>query len=199
MPRKTIVLSNKLFHKLWDSAKDLSEQEYIDLFLKRESDDFIDFERKYDIEAYIASKILKRIYEYYNLSFEELIRLTKLKNSEIADRYCIGIRNVQQWVNGKAKCPPYVKLMILRDEHMMNFDGFVTTEWEMRFKTTYPPVYEKKKTYNEKSYKKVKNENIEFDFEKYDKYKNELHIKTDINRILEETAYLNRIIEAKKA
>ena len=197
MARKTIVLSNKLFHKLWDSAKDISEQDYLDMFMKRESEDYINFEKKYEIESYIAQKMLKKIYEYYNISFEDLLRITKLKNSEIADRYCIGIRNIQQWSNGKAKCPAYVKLMILRDEHMMNFDGFVTTEWEVRFKNTYPPVYLKKNIdHNETKKRKTRAE--VFDINKYEKYKAEMNIKTDIEKILEETAYLNQIIAAKK-
>lgn len=194
MPRKTIILTNKLFHKLWDGSKGLSEQEYLDLYLKRESEEYIDFNKKYEIETFLAHKLLKKIYELSNMSFVELKDRTGLKNPDIADRYCIAIRNIQQWSNGKAKCPSYVMLMIMRDEHMLNFDGMVTTEWEAKFRNTYPAIYSKHDVIKtEKRVKKIRESAIP-NSDRYEKYKRQLDIKTDVDRILKETEYLNAII-----
>lgn len=191
MPRKNTILTNKLFHKLWDGAKNSNLEDYIGKYLKRESEDYIDFERKYGIEGYLSKRMLTKIHELSNMTFSELMKKTGLKNSEVADRYCIAIRNVQQWANGKAKCPSYVVLMILRDEHMLDFDGMITTEWEVRFKKTYPAIYNKRNV-SKTSHKKEKI--YDLDNDKYEKYKSQMNVKTDIDEILRQTDYLKKII-----
>lgn len=62
---------------------------------------------------------LQQIWTAAHMSFADIVRFTGLKQTQFATRYCIPYRTVQNWFAGVSNCPDYMRLLLLRDLHVL--------------------------------------------------------------------------------
>lgn len=88
--------------------------------------------------------MLSNIYEAVNMPFDELIKKTGKKKSQIRDIFCIPQRTVEDWCYGKAKPNQSIKLMILRKFHLLHLGKYIHVQSEIEFAELKPRVYKKR-------------------------------------------------------
>lgn len=196
--RRTKVIPDKLFHKIWDDAQILSERELVKKYTSIQSSDYIAFEKKYNIDDFQAAQMIKNIKTAHEYTFKDILELAEKRKADISHIFCIPIRTIEDWYSGKSKCAPYIKLILLRKYHLLYLGKYIYLESEIEYKESIPRVY---KTTGESSKKAVATKiaaerNKEFDI-KYlhmDKREEAANKRTP-EKILEQTDYLKDKME----
>lgn len=137
------IIQDRLFKKIWYTAiENNDEQMYINMVLRSDRPliDHIKLNITYEEIVYMLSNI----YKMAHISFKDLLEKSNLKKCEVSNYYCIPIRTVEDWYNGKNKCPEYVKLMILRSNHMLILGKYIKLQSELLFEKKKPGIYKKK-------------------------------------------------------
>lgn len=141
MKPRAKIIPDKLFFKLWKAANEgYDKHNYISNFTSSTSVDFVDFKNKYGIYYEEATEMLRNIYEAVNMPFDELIKKTGKKKSQIRDIFCIPQRTVEDWCYGKAKPNQSIKLMILRKFHLLHLGKYIHVQSEIEFAELKPRV-----------------------------------------------------------
>ena len=145
MKPRAKIIPDKLFFKLWKAANEgYDKHNYISNFTSSTSVDFVDFKDRYVIYYEEATEMLSNIYEAVNMPFDELIKKTGKKKSQIRDIFCIPQRTVEDWCYGKAKPNQSIKLMILRKFHLLHLGKYIHVQSEIEFAELKPRVYKKR-------------------------------------------------------
>lgn len=137
------IIPDRIFHKLWDSAATMSFTDFLHNFTYSLSADYIDFYRRFDIEPLAASSMLSNIHHRANQSFKEIIEEAQLKKAEVYHCFCVPKRTMDDWYSGANRCPSYFRLALLKQYHMLNLGKYIILESEKKYRSTFPPVYEK--------------------------------------------------------
>lgn len=138
------VLSNKAFCKLWDVANKVgSLEEYIGCFTSVENDKpIVDF-KKYNLDYIETLDMLKSIYTLAKYSFRDILELSGKRKSQVSDIFCIPIRTVEEWYSGNNKCSSYIRLMMLKEFHLLFLGSkYIKLESEVEYLSSYPRIYE---------------------------------------------------------
>lgn len=167
------IIPDKLFFTFWKAASEgYNKQTYINNFTSATSADFVDFKKKYGIYYEEAAEMLSNIYEAANMSFSEIIEKTGKKKSQIRDIFCIPQRTLEDWCYGKAKPNQSIKLMILRQFHLLHLGKYIHVQSEIEFAELKPRVY-KKRELPEKQEDDVKEEKYTQEITEEDKREQE--------------------------
>jgi len=143
---RKIILPDKLFVRIWSGAEKFNDKsEFIRAFTMPGSKEYINFPRKYSIEYEDAIILLDEIFEKNKLSVKEILTLEGKKKSEAARTFCIPIRTMEDWYAGKSSCATYIRLMMLRQYHLLNLGKYIYWEAEEEYRTTFPEIYRKRK------------------------------------------------------
>lgn len=193
------ILSNKVFCELWNCAGKVNDKkEYIKTFTSPTSCKYIDFKRKFNLEYEEVLYMLNEIYEKQHISFKEILNIAKKRKSDISNTFCIPIRTVEEWYTGKNVCNNYIRLMIMRQYHLLNLGKYIYVEADEEYISTSPNIYQKSKKDEKPNQKtaitkedKKNNEDIYMEYEiideEVDEDENVEDYKThDINLILKE-------------
>ena len=136
------IIPDRIFHKLWDSIDDFSDQDdYVSSF---SSDNSV---FKYDSFGITYSEciyLLKSLYKAKNMTFKEITEAAGAKKSEISHIFCIPIRTVEDWYSGKNRTPSYVKIMVLKHFHMLDLGKYVRLSSSIEHIKTQPSIYIKR-------------------------------------------------------
>ncbi len=136
------VLPDRVFSRLWNAAEKAdSKSSYIKEFTNPMSENYIDFNRKYEIDPEAASIMLSEIYEKSHMTFKEIITKAGKRKADISNIFCIPIRTVEEWYTGNNKCNGYIRLMLLKRFHMLSMGKYITTESDREFKESMPRTY----------------------------------------------------------
>lgn len=145
MKPRVKIIPDKLFFKFWKAANEgYDKQNYISNFTSSASTDFVDFKNKYGIYYEEAAEMLNNIYKTANMPFPEVIEKTGKKKSQIRDIFCIPQRTLEDWCYGKAKPNQSIKLMILRQFHILSLGKYIHVQSEIDFEELKPRVYKKR-------------------------------------------------------
>ena len=138
------VISNRQFKKMWDKAgKYETEEAFCTAFTNPLSEDYFDFNKKYNMNPIEVFDMLKEIYNKRNMTFRRLIELTGKRKADISNIFCIPIRTIEAWYDGTNPCSPYVKLMILKHFYLLNLGKWVILESDKERVAIKPQVYSK--------------------------------------------------------
>lgn len=109
---KRIIIPDRLYHKIWNTAL---EHENFELFyseitnssLKNKLIDVgIDYDKLYDL--------LKMTFTLTHSPTAKLLEENGIKNSVISHQLCIPIKTIERWKSGYSNCPSYMNLIIVR-------------------------------------------------------------------------------------
>lgn len=111
-----IVLDDLVFHKLWDLAcKCDTFSEYYERATNRTSTEWINL-RPYKLDINKTYSLLSHIYQISQISIQDIFDEYQFTNATFGHRYCIPRRTVQDWVSGKNRVPPYIRLLVLETQ-----------------------------------------------------------------------------------
>lgn len=137
------IIPDVVFHKLWDASQTFDN---INLFIRSytvdENSEKIKY-KKYGLDIIDFSEMLRKIYTYAHCDINDIIYLSKKKKSEISHIFCIPIRTIEDWSNGKGKCSSYMRLMLLRHFHIINLGKYIKVQSEIDYKMSEPAVYKR--------------------------------------------------------
>lgn len=139
------ILPDKAFRKIWDKANSgVTLEEYIRIFTDSSADKpYVDFE-KYYIDYIESLDLLKAVYESAQLSFSDILEKSEKRKAEISDMFCIPIRTVEEWYSGKNRCSSYIRLMLLKQFHLLSLGSkYVKLESEIIYLSSMPSIYER--------------------------------------------------------
>lgn len=146
MRKKTriIIIQNKDFAKFWKVVNEgYLIQDYEDNFLSIQNASYIDFKNKYNMDPFLAKKMLDNIFECANLSLKEICEKAGKKKTQVRDIFCIPQRTVEDWYYEKKKMNPAIKLMVLKQFHLLDLGKYIYLESDIEFENTKPAIYEK--------------------------------------------------------
>ncbi len=138
------ILPDKAFRKIWDKANSgLMLDEYMRAFTDSSAGKpCVDF-KKYYIDYVESLELLKAVYETAQLSFFDILEKSGKRKSEISDMFCIPIRTVEEWYSGKNRCSAYIRLMLLKQFHLLSLGNkYIKLESEVLFLSSMPSIYE---------------------------------------------------------
>lgn len=142
--QKLRIIPDKLFSSIYLTSFDgYSKQEHQDLFLSYKSSKRIDFWKKYKIDEYEAATLINAIYDLANINFNDLIIKTGKRKCEIRDIFCIPQRTLENWCYGKQPDNHTIRLMIIKQYHLLNLGNYIKLESELEYGDTKPKVYKK--------------------------------------------------------
>lgn len=102
-------MTDKLFYKLWTDAIAQPDREmYISEYGYPEW-----FNEISDDAAEITS-VLCNIHDAAHMSVREIIKEFGLTQAAFAEKFCIPLRTVEDWVREKSKCADYYRLMLMQ-------------------------------------------------------------------------------------
>lgn len=139
------ILPDKAFRKIWDKANSgLILEEYMRIFTDSSADKpYVDFKRYY-IDYIESLDLLKAVYEAAQLSFFDILEKSGKRKSEISDMFCIPIRTIEEWYSGKNRCSAYIRLMLLKQFHLLSLGNkYIKLESEVLFLSSTPSIYER--------------------------------------------------------
>lgn len=126
MPKITKRIPYKTFNKLWISAQNFNtKREFINHYLFAISDEYIDFEKKYNLKFESAYDFLSEIYNKANITLKEIMDTLHLQNKDLVNTFCLSRRTVEEWKAGRNHCPDHIRLMILRHFNMLHFKDYI--------------------------------------------------------------------------
>ena len=132
-PKKIKIIPDKLFSALWNIAD--TENTYENFFFEI-SKDIINtklFSCSIDIYSEAGTDFLKSLYLYNKMSFKEIMEKAGKSNKDIVIEMNIKTRTVEEWKSGRNLCPGYIRLMLLRMYGLLNFDGNILPEFDVRY------------------------------------------------------------------
>lgn len=209
---KKRIVPDRLFSLLWNEAeKSKSKSEYLKKYTLVSSASCIDF-KKYRIGYDEGVAMLSEIYEKANMSFREIVAMAEKKKADISNTFCIPIRTVEEWYSGKNKCNSYIRLLLIRQYHLLNLGKFIYTEAEEEFKNTVPSTYKKREEPVEKNpyakkVQKADRAEEENEFEEIDtlllsirKRREELQSASykETQNVMEKTSFIDDILSKKR-
>lgn len=138
------ILPDRLFYKLWtDAEKFEDKKEFIAKYTSPGSSSYIEFKRKYGMEYEEGLALLNEIYVKQHMSFKELLEVTGKRKADISNTFCIPIRTVEDWYAETNKCSSYIRLMIIRQYHLLRLGKYIYLESEVEYFDNKPGVYKK--------------------------------------------------------
>lgn len=185
------VLPDRVFHSLWDRAAGTELVDYIRAFTAPLSEEYIDFYKKYKIGPADAAQMLKEIHARANMSLKEIVSEAGIKKSEIYHVFCIPKRTVDDWYAGVNRCPSYVRLMLLRQFHLLRLGKYIILASQKDYRESAPGVYK-----HRSEAKRVRLAALTSDV----KIKNDdsaIRHSESIRELLNKTAYLSEIMRER--
>mgnify|MGYP007101842666 FL=1 len=112
--KKTIILPDRIFHKLWKQVDQCNNfNDYFKSITDTNSSTYINLET-YNLDYEYSYKTLEHIYNVAKLDIKDILKQYNLSNAVFSHRFCIPIRTVENWKFAERTCPSYVKLMVLK-------------------------------------------------------------------------------------
>ena len=141
------IIPDRIFHKLWDSIdKYDSTEDYVSAL---STDSSLFNYNSYKITYSECIYLLKSLYKAKKMTFKELIEAAGAKKSEISHIFCIPIRTVEDWYSEKNRTPSYIKIMILKQFHMLDLGKYVRLQSSIEYIKTQPSIYIKRYSNND--------------------------------------------------
>lgn len=155
-PGRKKIVPDRLFNKLWtDAEKAESKEGFIRKYTSTMSSSCIDFKRRYGLEYDESVFLLSEIYDKQHMTFSEILEKAKKRKADVANAFCIPIRTVEDWYVGTNKCSSYIRLMLLRQYHLLNLGKYIYAECEEEYKENEPAIYKKSTVKKEKQAQKT--------------------------------------------
>jgi DNA-binding transcriptional regulator YiaG len=143
---RTKTLPDAVFDTLWTEAPAYENVDfYINAYTNPANQSYINF-KPYGISYLEACAMLKTIHSCANMDIRDVIDLTGLGKAKLSHILCIPKRTIENWYYGKRECPAYMKLLLLRQFHLLRLGKYIMTESERTFLDTMPGIYEKHKS-----------------------------------------------------
>lgn len=143
MSNRNKILPNKVFHKIWNQAcKEPDFKTYKDIFLSSDAAIHINY-KKFNMDYEDFFFMLQKIHELSQLSFKDILDRAEKRKSEVSDIFCIPIRTVEEWYKGTNTCAPYIRLMILKEFHLLDIGKYIKIESAVEHEKNKPSVYQK--------------------------------------------------------
>ncbi len=201
MTSKAIVITDRIFHKLWDIA--LSSDSfnlYYSSVTNEDSPNFVNLS-KFNLSPDCLYDLLKSIYNAANISINDILAKYNFSKASFAHRFCIPIRTVENWCSNTNKCPGYTKLMFL---HSLN-EQILPTGFQTEFinnSTQTKPT--KKKSPSKKISKRELPKSLNYNSYNYNSNENfslrdweQTHSTDNSSDILSKTDYLSDILKRR--
>lgn len=138
-------IPDALFYDLWIKAeKSPDKNEYIaDILagLPKKAKTFM-YDNKITTDQFV--RILDNIYGLSHLEFRQIVTMSGKRKSEIRDIFCMPIRTIEDWYSGKNRCPAYVRIMVMKQFHLLRLGRYIHLQSEVEHKKTMPGTYEVK-------------------------------------------------------
>lgn len=142
--RKIIrVIPDKLFSELWKKASDSEDETQ---FVREE---LRKINYKYNIPLDHYMDMLHSIYFLSHIPIREIVLKSGYSKASFGYKFCIPIRTLENWCDESRPCPPYVRLMLLREFKMFTLTHHIYTESEV------PAFVKRKPRKNNKEINKV--------------------------------------------
>ena len=141
------IIPDRIFHKLWDSIDKYDGRE--DYVSALSTDSSLFNYNSYKMTYSEAIYLLNSLYKAKNMTFKELIDAAGVKKSEISHIFCIPIRTVEDWYSGRNRTPSYIKIMVLKQYHMLDLGKYVRLESSIEYIKTQPSIYIKRYSNND--------------------------------------------------
>lgn len=203
---KLIILPDKIFHTLWDTACDCNSfDEYYNSIIFTNSYKYIDFSR-YNIPLDQVYDLLKSIYQASSLTIKDLLSKYNYSKAAFSHRFCVPIRTVENWCASTNKCPNYTRLLFLQSLGEPILPSYIVTGSMVTKATTEAPI--KKKSAPKKSIVTEKSSySNDFSNNLYDTdYTNshfslrdweQTHTNSSSSNLLSKTDYLSDILKRR--
>lgn len=136
------IIPDRIFHKIWDCIDDYEDRDEYISSLSTNSGMF-NYD-SYGITYQECIYLLKNLYEGKKMTFKEMLGAAGVKKSEISHIFCIPIRTVEDWYSGKNRTPSYIKLMLLKQYHMLDLGKYVRLASTIEYIKTQPSIYIKR-------------------------------------------------------
>ncbi len=109
---KSVIISNKLFHTVWDLSltSDNFDSFYYNFSHTKEYQRLINSGVSLDL----IYDFLHNIHQLSNTPIRELLITNNIKNSTLSHLLCIPVKTIEGWKSGRFDSPPYIKLMIAK-------------------------------------------------------------------------------------
>ena len=138
------IITDRLFNKLWMAAEKAdSKNNYIQSCTDFSSEQYVNFRKQCGLKYEEGLDLLNEIYDKQHMSFKEILEVAGKRKADIANSFCIPIRTVEDWYTEKNKCSGYIRLMLLRQYHILNLGKYISTEHEEEYIENIPKIYEK--------------------------------------------------------
>lgn len=199
--RKISVIPDRIFHKLWDNASNMTKDDFVATFAFESSDKQINF-KKYGIKEEDVGIVLSDIHTAANMSLKTIMEKAKIKKSQFSHAFCIPIRTVEEWYAGNNKMPSYIKLFVMRYYGLINICGYVETEASLKMRVYATTLIPKKKRRKKIGFDEIiSDQTLLFDDKYYSLAKGDikdLEESIKVRELLNKTDYLDKIIEKRK-
>ena len=128
--RRLKILPDRIFHKIWVEALDTDDRATFLAKMISSDGKTVARPEKYSIDAVLWYDVLRGIFDAAHMDAGEIIRFSGKKKAEISHYFCIPIRTLEDWCSGKSNPPSYVRLMMIREFHLLNLGKNVRLESE---------------------------------------------------------------------
>ena len=185
---KTRIIPDRIFYKIVKlSERFNSEEEFNTSFTIGEP--IFNYKRynlQYDEYIFLILEIYRRTHQ----CLFDIAKESDMRKCDISNIYCIPIRTVEDWYSQRTKCPVYIKMMILKDNHLLNLGKYIKLQSQVIFEGKTPKIYN---TTN----KNKGQEHIEYDYEDNSFAEDETEQINEYNsfgvsELLSKTDYLKR-------
>lgn len=137
------IVPDKLFHKIWDAVNKNNNLNQYEIIRFINENVFIDY-KKYGFDYVSYCFLISKAYKYSLMSFRDILEMADKRKAELSDIFCIPIRTIEEWYRGTNKCPSYIRLMILKQFHLLYLDKYMKLQSELDFYNTKPHIYAKR-------------------------------------------------------
>jgi len=111
--RKRKELPSRIFHKIWDAAlKSSSREEYLYKYATISTTGLK--LGKYNLNDRESFDVVLKVYELSHKRVKDIANDAGLKKSEMGHLFCVPKRTLEEWYKEDRRCPPYIKLFMLR-------------------------------------------------------------------------------------
>lgn len=196
------ILPDRLFAVLWNGAeKSKDKTDYIRQYTMPGSTEYIEFSKKYGIDYEDAITMLNEIYDKNKLSVKEILTMAGKKKAQAANTFCVPIRTMEDWHAGKSSCAPYIRLLMLKQYHLLSLGKYIYLEAEEEYKNTFPEVYKKREEEDIKEAEETDDTLDEIDDFLASIRKKREHIlsleEKETRSVLERTSFIDDILKKK--
>lgn len=146
---RLIQIPDKLFHKIWEISSKNREMTQEELIKHINAGKTIDY-KKYGLDYVKFCYLIVKIKKYEEFSFKEIMEMAGKRKIDISDIFCVPIRTVEEWYTGNNKCPAYMRLIMLKQFHLLHLDKYMKLKSEIEYKESKPKIYDKRENISEK-------------------------------------------------